>query len=207
MLSRFSRSFLLVALALLVLFSLALFHPPSRTYFDPISGAVFGEGGVERDLAQYAAKPAPTQQEKVPEERIPGVIMPKLANATAKAELGRATWRLMHTMTLRFPEEPTQDERTALNDYFYLMSKLYPCGDCASHFQKLLAEFPPQTSSRKAASNWLCHVHNQVNERLGKPEFDCAYLGDTYDCGCGPEKPGATSVPLSEDDALAVRGG
>jgi hypothetical protein len=32
---------------------------------------------------------------------------------------------------------------------------------------------------------WLCHVHNLVNERLGKPEFDCLTLDATYDCGCG----------------------
>ena len=44
-----------------------------------------------------------------------------------------------------------------------------------------------QTSSRKVASLWLCHVHNQVNARLGKPEFDCLTLDATYDCGCGPE--------------------
>jgi hypothetical protein len=30
-------------------------------------------------------------------------------------------------------------------------------------------------------------VHNQVNARLGKPEFDCLTLDATYDCGCGPE--------------------
>jgi FAD-linked sulfhydryl oxidase len=33
----------------------------------------------------------------------------------------------------------------------------------------------------------LCHVHNQVNQRLGKPEFDCAHLDETYDCGCGDD--------------------
>lgn len=42
-----------------------------------------------------------------------------------------------------------------------------------------------QTSSRRAAALWLCHVHNQVNLRLKKAEFDCAHLDDTYDCGCG----------------------
>ena len=31
----------------------------------------------------------------------------------------------------------------------------------------------------------LCFVHNQVNERLKKPIFDCAHLDDEYDCGCG----------------------
>ena len=33
----------------------------------------------------------------------------------------------------------------------------------------------------------LCFVHNQVNARLLKPEFDCANLDATYDCGCGDE--------------------
>jgi FAD-linked sulfhydryl oxidase len=33
----------------------------------------------------------------------------------------------------------------------------------------------------------LCFVHNQVNERLKKPTFDCAHLDDEYDCGCGDD--------------------
>lgn len=40
---------------------------------------------------------------------------------------------------------------------------------------------------------WLCHVHNLVNERLGKPEFDCLTLTETYDCGCGPEGEGGAA--------------
>lgn len=35
--------------------------------------------------------------------------------------------------------------------------------------------------------NRLCAVHNEVNKRLLKPEFDCAHLSDEYDCGCGDE--------------------
>ena len=31
-------------------------------------------------------------------------------------------------------------------------------------------------------------MHNEVNKRLQKPEFDCAHLSDEYDCGCG-DKP------------------
>ncbi|ETW74808.1 hypothetical protein HETIRDRAFT_482601 [Heterobasidion irregulare TC 32-1] len=119
--------------------------------------------------------------------------MSKLGNETAKAALGRATWKLLHTMTLRYPEAPTEDERTALLSYFHLTSRLYPCGECAAEFQLLLKNFPPQTSSRRSASLWLCHVHNQVNERLHKPAFDCAHLDDTYDCGCGDEPLSASS--------------
>ncbi|KAL6694531.1 ERV/ALR sulfhydryl oxidase domain-containing protein [Trichoderma pleuroticola] len=114
-------------------------------------------------------------------------IAPKLENATLKAELGRATWKFMHTMAARFPEEPSPEERKTLETFIYLFSRLYPCGDCARHFRGLLAKYPPQTSSRNAAAGWLCFVHNQVNERLKKPIFDCNNIGDFYDCGCGDE--------------------
>ncbi|TXT13300.1 hypothetical protein VHUM_00667 [Vanrija humicola] len=110
--------------------------------------------------------------------------MPHLGNATAKAELGRAAWRVLHLMTLRFPDKPTPDDRETLKNYFHLFARLYPCGECAAHFQKLLKEYPPQTSSRKSASLWLCSLHNMVNKRLGKPDFDCLTLDSTYDCGC-----------------------
>ncbi|KAK6908930.1 hypothetical protein I203_102936 [Kwoniella mangroviensis CBS 8507] len=128
-----------------------------------------------------------------------GVIMPKLGNETAKAELGRSAWRVLHLMTLRYPDEPTEDDRQALKSYFHLFSRLYPCGECAAEFQKLLKEYPPQTGSRKSASLWLCHVHNLVNERLGKPEFDCLTLDETYDCGCGDESSTGTTPNQAEN--------
>ncbi|EXF77390.1 Erv1/Alr family protein [Colletotrichum fioriniae PJ7] len=114
-------------------------------------------------------------------------IAPKLENATAKAELGRASWKLFHTMMARFPEKPTPDDSLALKTYIQLFARLYPCGDCASHFRKLLAKYPPQTSSRNAAAGWACFVHNEVNTRLKKELFDCNKIGDFYDCGCGDE--------------------
>ncbi|KAI5123829.1 hypothetical protein M0805_009121 [Coniferiporia weirii] len=190
--ARFTKALLSVVLALVVLTSLLMFHAPTRTYLDPYTGKLFDGDGVEADYARtHPDSPAKTLQGVHG-----GVIMGKLGNETAKQELGRATWRLMHTMTLRFPEEPTEDERNALDSYFHLQSRLYPCGECAAEFQLLLQKFPPQTSSRRVAALWLCHVHNQVNERLKKPVFDCAHLDETYDCGCGDE-------PIAKSPALA----
>lgn len=51
----------------------------------------------------------------------------------------------------------------------------------------MLVKYPPQTSSREAASQWGCFVHNVVNERLNKPIFDCNEISDKYNCGCGPD--------------------
>lgn len=118
------------------------------------------------------------------------VIAPKLGNETLKAELGRAAWKLFHTTMARFPESPTLDEQTALKTYIHLFQRLYPCGECASHFGEVLKEYPPQVSSRNTAAGWGCHVHNVVNESLGKEIFDCSKIGDFYDCGCADDEEG-----------------
>jgi len=55
-----------------------------------------------------------------------GAIMPKLANETLKAELGRSAWKVLHTTMARFPDKPTQDEQTALFSYIHLFARLYP---------------------------------------------------------------------------------
>jgi FAD-linked sulfhydryl oxidase len=87
----------------------------------------------------------------------------------------------------RFPEHPTPEDSLALKTFMTLFGRLYPCGDCAEHFRKLLAKYPPQTSSRNAAAGWACAMHNEVNKRLQKELFDCTKIGDFYDCGCGDD--------------------
>ncbi|SMY26099.1 unnamed protein product [Zymoseptoria tritici ST99CH_1A5] len=136
-----------------------------------------------RKTAEAVLSPAlsTTQQPSV-------AIAPKLGNETIKAELGRASWKLFHTMMAQFPDTPKPDESKALKDYIYLFQRLYPCGECANHFGEILKKFPPQTSSRSAAAVWACHVHNEVNKSLKKEEFDCANIGEFYDCGCADDK-------------------
>ncbi|KAI0397826.1 ERV/ALR sulfhydryl oxidase domain-containing protein [Xylariaceae sp. FL0594] len=146
-------------------------------------------GLYSTEQARDATSQATTNFEAVPKNILEGgSIAPKLENATAKAELGRASWKLFHTMMARFPEKPAEEDSLALKTYIQLFARLYPCGDCASHFRKLLNKYPPQTGSRNSAVGWACFVHNEVNKRLEKPLFDCNKIGDAYDCGCGDEK-------------------
>lgn len=111
-------------------------------------------------------------------------IMPELGNATIKAELGRSAWRVIHTMASRFPVKPNQDEMRTFKSFIMLFSRLYPCGQCARHFQTLLTESPPKVESRDAVSQWACEVHNKVNMRLEKPKFNCSEVLSHWKCGC-----------------------
>ncbi|KIM31393.1 hypothetical protein M408DRAFT_327618 [Serendipita vermifera MAFF 305830] len=176
MISRFTRTFIFSCVCLLLIGTVFFLNPPIHLQWDADNNEWFNTDGVPHvpvDVDRHIASGH--------------VIMGKLGNETAKAALGRATWKLLHTMTLRFPEHPTEDEREALRSYIHLTSRLYPCGECAEEFQTLLKAHPPQTSSRKTASQWLCYVHNLVNKRLRKDQFDCTKLDDTYDCGCGDD--------------------
>ncbi|KAK5076798.1 hypothetical protein LTS08_005969 [Lithohypha guttulata] len=131
-------------------------------------------------------------------------IAPKLGNETAKAELGRAAWKLFHTTMARFPENPTTEESAALKDYIHLFARLYPCGECASHFQQILKKYPPQVGSRNAAAQWACFVHNEVNVSKGKEIFDCKDIGDWYNCGCAEEGEDDKKDTLKDHEDLKV---
>lgn len=121
-------------------------------------------------------------------------FMPKMGNETLKAELGNAAWKLFHTILARYPEKPTPEQRDVLTNYIKYFAQVYPCGDCARHFVKLLEQYPPQTSSRQVAAVWGCHVHNQVNLRLGHEIYDCSHIIEDYDCGCGEDEKASEQI-------------
>ncbi|KAJ2384816.1 hypothetical protein GGI05_004886 [Coemansia sp. RSA 2603] len=115
------------------------------------------------------------------------VVMGKMANETLRAQLGRRTWYLMHVMASRYPVDPTKDEKQAMKSFLFLLSRLYPCGDCAHHFQQHLKKHPPVVDSRDDLEQYLCAMHNVVNKSLKKPAFNCTEVHEAYDCGCGPD--------------------
>lgn len=130
-----------------------------------------------------------TKPDVVPNQKIiQGTpIMAKMKNQTVRAELGRAAWKVFHTILAQYPEHPEEEDRQTLTSYIHLFSRVYPCRECAEDFQKLLKKYPPQVSSREHASQWGCHIHNQVNQKLHKEWFDCNEISDKYNCGCGDE--------------------
>ncbi|PLB36611.1 flavin-linked sulfhydryl oxidase ERV2 [Aspergillus candidus] len=171
-----TRRILLSAIGLLFFLFLFFVRPQG-----PPSPAIRAPGHLDHSAAAKLTKDDLTRGE---------VVMPRLGNETAKAELGRATWKYFHTMLARYPEKPTTEQQETLRSYIYMFARLYPCGECASHFQGHLQKYPPQVSSRNAAAGWGCFIHNEVNVMLEKTEFDCNKIGDFYDCGCSGEEDG-----------------
>lgn len=107
--------------------------------------------------------------------------------AAIRAQVGRASWELLHRAAAAFDAEPSPQRRADAERFFGLAAELYPCKECGSHFLALIKKSPVDAGDNKRLSLWLCKAHNKVNVRLGKPEFPCT-LGSLAErwgkCGC-----------------------
>uniref|UniRef100_A0A061SB40 Sulfhydryl oxidase n=1 Tax=Tetraselmis sp. GSL018 TaxID=582737 RepID=A0A061SB40_9CHLO len=56
----------------------------------------------------------------------------------SQAELGRATWTLLHTTAAQFPERPTRQQQRDARKLVYVLSRTYPCAECAKHFREII---------------------------------------------------------------------
>lgn len=97
--------------------------------------------------------------------------------------LGRSTWTLLHSIAATYPEKPSQGQKSDLLSFVGLFSKLYPCWVCAEDFQGYLRRDTPKVGSRDEFGKWLCGAHNDVNRKLGKPEFDCSKWEERWRTG------------------------
>ena len=46
-----------------------------------------------------------------------------------------------------------------------------------------LKETPPLTKNRVDLCQWLCRIHNGINKRLGKEEFNCSKVDERWKDG------------------------
>ncbi|KAI9850631.1 MAG: hypothetical protein M1838_005345 [Thelocarpon superellum] len=93
-------------------------------------------------------------------------------------KLGRHTWTFLHTLSATYPERATSSQAREMSQFLALFSRLYPCWVCAEDLQAWMAkpENEARLQGRSEFGTWLCEAHNEVNRKLGKPEFDCTRL-------------------------------
>lgn len=142
---------------------------PQKKSTNPSSGATSGSSsGTKATTATAAAATA--------------IVASSATTATAQKEcppdvnqLGRATWTFLHSLAATYPEKASPAEQKQMSSFLGIFSNIYPCWHCAEDFRDWVSvpENKPALSGRDAFGNWLCVAHNEVNQKIGKPEFDC----------------------------------
>ncbi|GAA6036800.1 hypothetical protein JCM8097_003485 [Rhodosporidiobolus ruineniae] len=90
--------------------------------------------------------------------------------------LGNHTWTFLHSTVSYFSPTPSAHQKSSMLSLLRALPTLYPCGDCAGHLGAYMKVNPPEAAvekGRDSLEKWLCDVHNEVNERLGKEKFVC----------------------------------
>lgn len=88
-------------------------------------------------------------------------------------KLGLSSWSLLHSIAANYPESPSNKHQSDLKQFLKLFGNFYPCWYCGEDFEKYMAKNEPKTGTQDDFGKWLCEAHNDVNAKLGKPQFDC----------------------------------
>eukprot|EP00045_Choanoeca_perplexa_P014677 m.174739 g.174739 ORF g.174739 m.174739 type:complete len:210 (+) comp16755_c0_seq8:60-689(+) len=93
--------------------------------------------------------------------------------------LGSKSWSFLHTIAAYYKPSAAEDA-SDMAQFLRLVGKFYPCRDCGEHFESYINDHPVQAQTPQELALWLCQAHNAVNERLGKPVFDCNLVEDRW---------------------------
>jgi hypothetical protein len=84
---------------------------------------------------------------------------------------GPHCWKFMHYLTMAYPNNPTQQDKENVSNFFNSIKNVLPCENCRVHFAMNLQKFPltdKVLESKYNLINWLKDIHNEVNTRNGK---------------------------------------
>eukprot|EP01017_Pseudomicrothorax_dubius_P004345 TRINITY_DN10853_c0_g1_i1.p2 TRINITY_DN10853_c0_g1~~TRINITY_DN10853_c0_g1_i1.p2 ORF type:complete len:171 (+),score=29.17 TRINITY_DN10853_c0_g1_i1:29-541(+) len=141
-------------------------------------------GDVRHKLRRHLSDVMQSQEITKPVEK----EEPEVECPLNRAALGYYTWSFLHTMAAYYPTHPTASDKKSMSSFIESFARFYPCKVCAVDFQAKIREIPPKLESQTDFSIWMCIQHNEVNRRLGKPEFDCSVENLTRRWRTGDEK-------------------
>ena len=72
---------------------------------------------------------------------------------------GPSAWIFLHTVTLQYPEKPTDDDKKKYYVFFNSLKDILPCPNCKIHYSESITKKPIQLESRKELFEWLIDIH------------------------------------------------
>tara|TARA_B110000046_G_scaffold176768_1_gene202795 strand:+ start:3141 stop:3698 length:558 start_codon:yes stop_codon:yes gene_type:complete len=91
-----------------------------------------------------------------------------------KKAWGASGWVFLHACAFAYPEnDPPAETREAAFWLLRSLDRMLPCAKCRQHYRNATRHVASPAhqvfESRDALARFYVHLHNDVNERLGKP--------------------------------------
>ena len=95
---------------------------------------------------------------------------------------GPGAWLFLHSITLNYPENPTDKDKMFYKNFFLNLQNVLPCPSCAQHYSMNLKKFPidPALENRELLVKWLIDIHNEVNVKNNKRKYSYNEVIDKY---------------------------
>jgi hypothetical protein len=84
---------------------------------------------------------------------------------------GRCAWIFLHSITMAYPDNPTDSDKLNYKNFFNSMKHVLPCHKCRINYSKHLISFPLTDrilSSRERLIDWIILIRNQTNRMNNK---------------------------------------
>ena len=78
---------------------------------------------------------------------------------------GPPAWTFLHSVTLAYPDNPTETDRTNYGTFFNNLQPVLPCLKCSNNYLKHIQEDPVENhlTDKESLVKWLIEMHNKVN--------------------------------------------
>lgn len=85
---------------------------------------------------------------------------------------GSGTWFLLHLAAVRYPANPTAEDKKNFSTFIKSLQFVLPCDGCCKGFKTILemTKFGPKDlKNRDTLFAWTVLAHSLVNQKTGKP--------------------------------------
>jgi len=95
---------------------------------------------------------------------------------------GPTYWSYIHMITLNYPNKPTKKER---DKHFFMVRNFIdtlPCPTCRNEINNIINDNNLRNSlgSKEKFMKYFWNIHNQVNQRLNKPQLSLTKFNKLY---------------------------
>jgi hypothetical protein len=89
----------------------------------------------------------------------------------APCVFGPPLWMFLHLVSFSYPENPDQNTKQNIYNFFKNLGSVLPCSECRTHYEQNFKNLESSLNSRDELTKWVYDLHVLVNIQTGKKNW------------------------------------